>query len=102
MTFLQTHYPYKILLAALLLITGLSAQAVVPQLAEGTFHSIALKSDGTVWAWGNDAWGELGSDAIPTISLVTSSPSPVQVTGLGVATSIAASAGYSLALKGDG
>jgi len=27
----------------------------------GDAHSIALKSDGTVWAWGANAYGQLGN-----------------------------------------
>lgn len=29
-------------------------------IAAGAQHSLALKSDGTVWAWGNNYWGQLG------------------------------------------
>lgn len=28
--------------------------------AAGASHSLALKNDGTVWAWGNNSWGQLG------------------------------------------
>jgi len=99
---LQIRHQSKILLATLLLFSGLGAQAAVPQLAVGFANSYALKSDGTVWAWGSDAVGQLGSNAIPTSNHLTSTSVPVTVTGLGFTTSIAASASYSLALKGDG
>jgi hypothetical protein len=26
----------------------------------GGYHSVALRSDGTLWAWGNNGWGQLG------------------------------------------
>ncbi|MFH1231345.1 MAG: hypothetical protein V1709_07610 [Planctomycetota bacterium] len=29
-------------------------------IAAGSYHSVALKSDGTLWAWGNNTSGELG------------------------------------------
>lgn len=99
---LQLRHQSKILLATLLLFSVLGAQAAVPQLAVGASHSIALKGDSTVWTWGSDAWWQLGSNAIPTTNHLTSSSFPVQVTDLGFTTSIAASASYSLALKGDG
>jgi alpha-tubulin suppressor-like RCC1 family protein len=30
--------------------------------AAGGKHSLALKSNGTVWAWGSDSSGQLGND----------------------------------------
>src|SRR4051812_39588310 len=33
-------------------------------LAAGYTHSLALKADGTVWAWGDDQFGQLGDDAV--------------------------------------
>jgi alpha-tubulin suppressor-like RCC1 family protein len=39
----------------------------------GTNHTIALKNDGTVWAWGDNATGELGNNS------TTPSSNPVQV-----------------------
>ncbi|MGB4924643.1 MAG: hypothetical protein WBO98_10745 [Candidatus Nitrotoga sp.] len=100
---LQARRQSRILLATLLLLSGSGAQAAVPQLAVGDSHSIVLKDDGTVWTWGSDTWGQLGSNAIPTRNHLTSSSVPVPVTDLGFTTSIVASAHYySLALKGDG
>ena len=31
-----------------------------PQVQPGFYHTVALKADGTVWAWGYNAHGELG------------------------------------------
>src|SRR6266849_780696 len=39
-------------------VTGLTGVAAV---AGGELHSLALKGDGTVWAWGYNADGELGN-----------------------------------------
>ncbi|HHT9114972.1 MAG TPA: RCC1 domain-containing protein [Candidatus Wunengus californicus] len=33
---------------------------IVKSIAGGHWHSLALKSNGTVWAWGNNTYGQLG------------------------------------------
>ncbi len=63
----------------------------VTAIAGGFFHTIALKKDGTVWAWG-DSRGQLTTD----------SKTPVQVSGLSGVTAIAGGGYHSLALKSDG
>lgn len=66
-------------------------------IAAGMDHSLALRQDGTVWAWGVNIAGELGDGT--TIERNT----PVQVHNLtGVVAISAASNGQSLALKRDG
>lgn len=57
---------------------------------------LALKSDGTVWAWGANGFGESGNG--------TTAPSltPVQVSSLTGVTAIAAGWDHALAVKGDG
>ena len=68
----------------------------VPAIAGASDHSIALKADGTVWAWGDNAYGELGNGTT-TDSLV-----PVQVSGVSNAVSIAAGGHHSMAVLSDG
>ncbi len=41
----------------------------------GTYHSVALKSDGTMWAWGDDDFGNLGHGGATT----TPNPTPTQI-----------------------
>lgn len=41
----------------------------------GDYHSIAIKSDGTIWAWGDNEYGQLGNDGIIWIP---SQPQPRQ------------------------
>ncbi|WP_256760784.1 cadherin-like beta sandwich domain-containing protein [Cohnella sp. WQ 127256] len=74
------------------------ATALVPstQVVAGGYHSLALKSDGTVLAWGGNAFGQLGDDTEIDRS------TPIQVTGLSGVTKIAAGNTHSLALKSDG
>jgi len=64
---------------------------------EEASHSLALRNDGKVWAWGNGIYGQLGNGG-------TSSYTPVQVSGLGTVVVIAAGGqcGTSLFLENDG
>lgn len=61
----------------------------------GTF-ALALKSDGTVWAWGTNGLGQLCTGNT-TPSLI-----PVQCTSLTNVTAIAAGIDHGMALKNDG
>jgi alpha-tubulin suppressor-like RCC1 family protein len=68
----------------------------VRSVSAGLQFSVALKNDGTVWAWGLNDVGQLGDGT------TTNRTRPVQVKGLGDVTAIAAGTGHSLALKRDG
>lgn len=60
--------------------------------------AIALKLDGTVWAWGSNGWGELGNGSYGSYSSV-----PVRVNGLSDVASIEAKRSASIyALRKDG
>jgi alpha-tubulin suppressor-like RCC1 family protein len=76
------------------LVPGISG--TITQVATGWFHSLALGSDGSVWAWGDNQYGELGDGS------TSQSDTPVQVTGLSGITQIAAGDDWSLALRSDG
>lgn len=67
-------------------------------IAAGALHSVALKSDGTVWAGGDNSYGELGQGTI----LETGSNVPVQVSNLGNVVAIGAGVYDSFAVKSDG
>jgi len=80
------------------------------QVAAGPYHMLAARADGTVWAWGSNAFGELGDGT------TTDHPAPVQVPGLTGVVGVSAAGGdlvrvggpatpatgISLALKSDG
>jgi alpha-tubulin suppressor-like RCC1 family protein len=61
-------------------------------IAAGDQHTLALKSDGTVWAAGSNSWGQLGTGTF------TGSSNPVRVVNLSGAVSIAAGLDHSLAV----
>jgi RHS repeat-associated protein len=74
------------------------------QVAAGGFHSLALKSDGTVWAWGLNAEGQLGDGTTggSTCGNTVCHPTPEQVPGLSGVKAVAAGHEFSIALKSDG
>jgi hypothetical protein len=59
-------------------------------------HVLALKMDGTVWAWGNNDLGQLGNGTYEN------SDFPTQVLNLNDITAVSANSVYNLALKKDG
>jgi len=65
-------------------------------MSAGMYHSLAIKSDGTVLAWGSNYYGQLG-DGTTTDRII-----PAQVESLVSVAAISAGAGHSLALKYDG
>ena len=81
----------------------LGAIDVSPAISAGSSHSLALKDDGTVWAFGTNNYGQLG------VGDTMNRDAPVQVkdpsdptTYLTGVTAISAGYDYSLALKSDG
>jgi alpha-tubulin suppressor-like RCC1 family protein len=64
--------------------------------AAGLWFSLALKDDGTVWAWGYNNVGQLG------VSGINYSASPIQVPGLTDIVAIAAGTQHGLAMRRDG
>ena len=90
-------------------VSGSGPLTDVVDIAAGENWSLAVKSDGTVWAWGSDVFGNLGNDAIDGTSNCNL---PVQVKvgdnsnntlgNLLNITTVAAGRQHSLALKDDG
>jgi alpha-tubulin suppressor-like RCC1 family protein len=64
--------------------------------AAGGNHSLILKTDGTLWACGDNTYGQLGDGT------TTSHSAPVQVKSIANVQSVAAGYDYSLILKNDG
>ncbi len=69
-----------------------AAGSRITQLSAGWSHMLALKSNGTVLAWGSNQVGQLGTGSTAPVT------GPVQVTGLTAVTQVAAGGrGFSLA-----
>jgi len=83
------------LLGMVVLATPVEA-GVKPQIIAAGQHGLALKSNGTVWSWGSNTFGELGDGTFTIRS------SPVLVSGLNCVMAIAASVNHGLALRCDG
>ncbi len=74
-------------------VKGLSG---VTAISAGRYHSLALLSNGTVMAWGDNREGQLGNGTTENTGV------PTLVPGLSGVTAIAAGGEYSLALLSDG
>jgi RHS repeat-associated protein len=68
----------------------------ITSIAAGANHSLAVKSDGSVWGWGNNDDGELG------IGNTTRQSAPTQMATLSNATAVAGGDFHSLVLQRDG
>ncbi len=75
-------------------VTGL--QSGIDSISAGGLHSLAVRSDGTVAAWGSNYFGQLGDGT------TTDRATPVTVSGLSGVKAVAAGETFSLALKTDG
>lgn len=75
-------------------IGGLPGEIV--EVAGSHYHTLALLADGTVWAWGDNTWGELGNGTNISSSTPQSVPNVTDIIA------IAAGTDHSLALRSDG
>ena len=94
----QLGWPAQVGVSLPVRVGGLADTPRSVAVAAGTAHGLALREDGTVWAWGRGELGQLGDGAR------TSSSTPVQVTGWGARRIVAVSAGadHSAAVAEDG
>ena len=80
-------------------VSGLTS---VSNITGGANHTIALKSDGTVWAWGLNNKGQLGSSTSEMCGGLLCSSTPLEVSGLTGVIAIAGGDAHTIALKSDG
>ena len=82
--------------------TGVLSGKTITAISAGSGHSLALASDGTVYAWGNNTSGRLGINS----TNATGTPKSVVTTGTPMSgktiVGISAGAAHSLALASDG
>ena len=83
------RYPFQWLL-------GAAAGSAWIQVASGDWHSVALRADGTVWAWGLNKKGQLGDGT------TTDHAEPQPVSGLSGVIAVAAGRHHSLAVTDAG
>jgi alpha-tubulin suppressor-like RCC1 family protein len=74
-----------------------SATSYWKQIAAGRYNSTAIKTDGTLWLWGNNGYGQLGDNTI------TNKSSPVQTVSGGTNWRLVSAGSYNTAaIKTDG
>jgi alpha-tubulin suppressor-like RCC1 family protein len=84
----ESHVPLQVKAVG-----GTGFLSPVKAIAAGYDHTVALMSDGTVCAWGNNIYGQLGNGTI------IDSSTPVQASGLFGVIAIAAGYNHTVALK---
>ena len=83
--------------------TWIASLPNVIKVAAGPMHSLAVKNDGTLWAWGYNGYGQLGNgttgnSSAPVQVLMPGAANVVDIAGGGVSTSRC----FSLAVRADG
>jgi uncharacterized repeat protein (TIGR02543 family) len=67
----------------------------ITAIAAGDNHQLALSSDGSVWSWGNNPYGQLG------IGTTIDATVPTEVVGMSQVVALAAGTSHSMALRSD-
>jgi RHS repeat-associated protein len=80
---------------------GSSSANLTHPIAASANHSFALKSDGTVWTWGDTCVGQPGNGT-NSGGTCNPGPTPAQTTSFGSVASLAAAFYHAVALRSDG
>src|SRR5262249_35065365 len=83
-------------------ISSFGAPSGVISISAGGSHAMALKSGGTVWAWGFNGSGQVGDGTFNQQLLPVQVAAPVGAGFFTGASAIAAGSTFSLAVKSDG
>ncbi len=73
-----------------------------PMVASNSFNSIALMSDGTVWTWGDNTYGQLGNNSVTPSSMPVQVRNPISDGYLDGIVKVAQGKYHSVALTLDG
>lgn len=92
-TVTQRPTPVQVLAGASGCVTNLCS---IREVGAGYIHSLALKTDGTLWSWGGNFQGQIGDNTN------NERHTPVQVSGLTGVISFSANREHSVAVKSDG
>lgn len=76
-------------------VSGVYPHGQTQKLAVGAFHSLGIRDDGSLWAWGRNDKGQLGDNS--TINRST----PVPIGSVKTWVAVAVGDGFSLALRSD-
>ena len=90
------HSTTLIAVLCLLLAFFVSLQVEAATIATGSNHAVAIKSDGTLWAWGNNGSGQLGDNTFLNRTI------PEQVGSVTTWSAVAAGSNFTVALRSDG
>lgn len=83
------------LLSVAVSVQGTVWASTTPRVTAGGYHCLALMSDGTAWAWGDNSFGQLG------VGSTTNMTTPTQITNLSGITAIAGGHLHSLFLDAE-
>lgn len=86
----------QLLVSCLLLNSVFSFAQCWSQIAGGRLHTVALKTDGTLWAWGGNTYGNLGDGT------TTDKSTPIQIGTETNWAKVCAGGYHTLAIKTDG
>lgn len=81
---------------ALTLLNKTQPELVYGVISGGSFHTIALKKNGTVWAWGDNGYGALGNGTTVASNI------PIPVAGLSNIVQVVGGYRHSAALRSNG
>jgi alpha-tubulin suppressor-like RCC1 family protein len=80
------------------MVSGLSG---VKAIAAGEFNSAAIKTNGTVWVWGNNSWGQVGDTHALGLQQYASY-FPVMLPNVFDAVAVSVGSGFIVVVKADG